>query len=82
MKKLVFTALAVVSFSATSFAGTKEVKESQVVVLGDSCESVCHLAYNLAIKEGASHEAADKFADLAYGNCKASQKGLEECAGQ
>ncbi|UQD55254.1 hypothetical protein [Flavobacterium sp. K5-23] len=31
MKKLVFTALAVVAFSATSFAGTKEVSEKKIL---------------------------------------------------
>jgi hypothetical protein len=35
MKKLVFTALAVVAFSATSFAATKEVKENKVY--GNDC---------------------------------------------
>jgi hypothetical protein len=39
---------------------------------------VCHLAYDLARKEGADHKTADEYADRVYGNCIASRKLLSQ----
>lgn len=72
MKKLLFTALAVVAFSGGAMAKTEEVKE--VVVLAGSCDAVCHLAYDLARSEGASHDNADRYADMCYANCMQDQE--------
>jgi hypothetical protein len=77
MKKLVFTALAVVAFSGAAMAGTHEVK-SEKKLIGDSCDRVCHLAYDLAIKEGANHSTADAYADIAYANCIKTEKSIAE----
>lgn len=77
MKKLFFTAIALVAFSGVSMGSTlanneirkgTEKPESILKVL-NRCQTVCHLAYNLAISEGASHEAADAYADMCYANC-------------
>ncbi|MBC5862304.1 hypothetical protein [Flavobacterium turcicum] len=59
-------------------ANTEEVKEVELKFVNDPCSDVCHLAYDLAIKEGADHDTADKAADLAYGNCIASRKNLPQ----
>ena len=86
MKNLFFTAIALVAFSGVSLAGTisnKEVvkdkiesakSEKKLLKTADPCQDVCHLAYNLAISEGATAASADAYADICYGNCIASQK--------
>ncbi|MEO0059124.1 MAG: hypothetical protein RLZZ312_771 [Bacteroidota bacterium] len=35
----------------------------------DSCQMVCHIAYNYARSTGADHATADAYGDLVYGNC-------------
>ena len=77
-KKLVFIALAVVAFSGVAMAGTEEIKETEILLITDPCQQVCHLSYDLARREGADHGTADKVAELAYANCIASRKGLEQ----
>ena len=86
MKKLMFTAIALVAFSGVSMANTiadeevkkdNEVKKEVVIQMkADPCQNVCHLAYDLAISEGASHATADAYGDLVYANCIASQKTI------
>ena len=78
MKKLAFTALAMVAFSGAAMANTVEVAELELKFVNDPCSDVCHLAYDLAIKEGADHDTADKSADRVYGNCIASRKLLSQ----
>ena len=67
-----------VAFSGAAMANTGEVKEVELKFVNDPCSDVCHLAYDLAIKEGADHDTADKAADLAYGKCIASRKNLPQ----
>ena len=67
-----------VAFSEVAMAKTGEVKEVELKFVNDPCSDVCHLAYDLARKEGANHETADKVADLAYGNCITSRKFLSQ----
>ena len=75
---MIFTALAVVAFSGAAIANTGEVKEVELKFVNDPCSDVCHLAYDLARKEGADHQTADKYADIAYANCIASRKNLPQ----
>jgi hypothetical protein len=50
----------------------KEVKEDQKVALRakTDCCTIYDLAYNLAIKEGATTANAEAAANMAYNNCK------------
>jgi hypothetical protein len=67
-----------VAFSGAAIAKTGEVKEVELKFVNDPCSDVCHLAYDLARKEGADHKTADEYADRVYGNCIASRKLLSQ----
>lgn len=74
MKKMIFSAVALVAFS---FAGmANEIEEERVIINNsDTCCIVHDLAYDLAISEGADSETAGKAANIAYENClKTSDK--------
>lgn len=75
MKKLFFSAVALVAFSSVSMANTIAVEEDKKMVETDCCV-VYDLAYNLAISEGASGSTADAAANIAYQNCEKSKKKL------
>ena len=83
-----FTAIALIAFSSVSMGNTiveenvvienttedtSEVSE-KLFVNNDPCQNVCHFAYDLARKEGASHAIADAYADFCYSNCIKSRK--------
>ena len=75
MKKLFFTAIALVAFSGVSMANSVAVEETVIVenvLLKDNCTTVAQLAYNLAISEGADHPTAVAYSNIAYTNCKKS----------
>ncbi len=81
MKKLFFSAIFLVAVSSVSMANTIaddktiESKEDMTVLLTDCC-IIYDLAYNLAIKEGASPSTADAAANIAYTNCEKSKKTI------
>jgi hypothetical protein len=56
----------------------RKLKKKDLKSVNDPCSDVCHLAYDLARKEGANHETAEKVADIAYANCIKSRKGLSQ----
>lgn len=79
MKKLIFTAFAVVMFSSISTAKTAEVVNRKVVLGESSCCSLYNLAYNLAISEGHSSSYASGYATAVENNCLAHEmQRLEE----
>lgn len=81
MKKLFFSAVALIAFSSVSMANcitendAYKEDDSKVVVETDCCV-IYDLAYNLAISEGASPSTADAAANIAYQNCEKSKKSL------
>ncbi len=70
MKKLLFTALAVVAFSGVTMANTVEVKEEVVIdFVEDNCTDVYHETYKEFVDLGLEEEAASE-AFAAYKDCK------------
>ena len=67
MKKLVFTAIAMIAFSGASMANTIEVKEE--VVRRASCMQVSIEVYNELREAGVGTEEAQIEANAAYGEC-------------
>ena len=82
MKKIIFTAIAMIAFSSASMANTiaDEEVENKKAVVTDCC-SIYDLAYTLAIREGASPANADTAANIAYNGCKASKAKKSISAG-
>jgi hypothetical protein len=72
MKKLIFTAIAMVAFSGVSMAGTLEESLVLEKLPIDKCCTVYDLAFNLAISEGAPPQTAENAANDAYNNCRSS----------
>jgi hypothetical protein len=78
MKKLLFTALAVVAFSVASMANTVEVKEVPYIennlenqaILGD-CEDAQTAAFNECRSNGCSYWDSYYFGARAWGDCMA-----------
>ena len=74
-KKMFFTAIALVAFSATSMANTVEVEE---VENGQNiarrtptlCEEASMVTYEMVIDNGGSAEAASAFATISYHICE------------
>ena len=79
MKKVIFTAIAMIAFSSASMANTiadEEVvvnnneKKEVVKVKKTDCCFIYELAFDLAISEGAPVESAESAANIAYNNCE------------
>lgn len=81
---MLFSAIALVAFTATSMAGEISVekkinetaKENTISVTKKSvdfkenaCVTIKRLAYNLAVSEGAGDCTAEAYSDLVYSNC-------------
>ncbi|MGL2987423.1 hypothetical protein ACSVH5_07500 [Flavobacterium sp. RSSA_27] len=75
MKKMIFTAMAVLAFSAVSVANTIEVKEAgeivsmEVVVLEDPCKDDQDAAVAECKANGCSDSEAFWFGLKAWGDC-------------
>lgn len=70
MKKLLFTALAVVTFCGVAMANTVEVKEEVVIdFVADNCTDVYNETYKELQDLGLEHDAAIE-AFAAYKDCK------------
>lgn len=82
MKKVFFSAVALVAFSFAGMANEIEEKKVEVkkveveTLKGDNCSTIRTLAYNLWISEGYSTQYAVIASNIAYNNCKAM---LEDC---
>jgi hypothetical protein len=74
MKKLLFTALAVVAFSGVSVAGTKEIKVVEQKVLFTDCVAVAIVATETADPESEWTAAqTNAFYQGIYDACQTSQ---------
>lgn len=73
MKKLVFTALAVVAFSGVAMAGGLSNKKNKKMVGFDCCKYY-NLVYDYMIENGASPMEAGNEANLFENNCEARQR--------
>ncbi|MEZ4854806.1 hypothetical protein [Flavobacterium sp.] len=81
MKKVVFSAVALVAFSFAGMANNEvkekksEDRETKKVVLKENnvCCTLHSMAFDLAIFEGADSATAGAYADLVYNNCLKSQ---------
>lgn len=76
MKKLVFTALAVVAFSGVAMAKTGEVKENEIKdykieknVIADPCKDEQDAAVAQCLANGFTKDDAFYFGAIAWGNC-------------
>ena len=65
MKKLFFTAIAIIAFSGISMAGTIQGKDEAIV---GSCMQVYVETYDAFVEAGLSSEASTE-ASAAYGEC-------------
>ena len=65
MKKLFFTAIAIIAFSGVSIAGTIQEKDEAIV---RSCMQVYMETYDAFVEAGLSSEASGE-ASSAYGDC-------------
>ena len=76
MKKLLFTALAVVVFSGVAMAKTGEVKDNEIKdlkiennVIADPCKDEQDAAVTECLANGCSKDEAFYFGAIAWGNC-------------
>lgn len=69
MKKLFFSALAVVAFAGSAFAAN-EVVEKKAIILEPTCDLVWDLAYRLNRSEGKTVADSKIEADNAKKNCE------------
>lgn len=86
MKKVIFTALTLIVCSGVGMANDKKERKDEIKinkkqskrVLSTDCCALYTLAYNLAIKEGATPWQAGTFANMVENNCeKSNSKGLQ-----
>lgn len=72
MKKLMFTAIALVAFSGISMASTVEVKvESNLMVLvGDVCDEIAYDTYYIWVSRGFGEEISREKSREAKAACK------------
>lgn len=75
MKKLVFTALAVLAFSAVAMANDcvqkNEINDLKIenIVIDDPCKDEKDAAVNECLSNGCSEKEAFYFGAVAWGNC-------------
>ena len=76
MKKLLFTALAVVVFNGVAMAKTGEVKDNEIKdlkiennVIADPCKDEQDAAVSECLANGCSKDEAFYFGAIAWGNC-------------
>lgn len=75
MRKIVFIGATILATTFSSFAANDLVQnEIPAIEIADTCTTVASLAYNLAISEGADHPTAVQFSNIAYNNCKKTDK--------
>ena len=72
MKKLMFTAIAMVAFSSVSLADkpvVKNLKIEKVTLKPVTCDIAWNIAYHYARQAGFSNSEANNIAFAAYDNC-------------
>ena len=74
MKKILFSAIAMVAFSASGFASTEVVEKNEKIekIIKDDtdCDLIWDLSYNLHRSEGKSVNKSRQEADNAKKNCE------------
>ena len=76
MKKLMFTAIALVAFSGISMASTVEVKvkSNLMVLVGDVCDEIAYDTYYIWVSRGFGEEFSREKAREAKAACKQVKK--------